>query len=71
MPLFLFVFQGCYASVLLESTLENPAEMEHPAKNPSLRGFDVIDEAKAQVEAMCPSTVMCRHSCFCCEGRRP
>lgn len=45
--------------MLLESTLGNPAERYHPANFPTLRGFEVIDEAKAKLEAVCPNTVSC------------
>ncbi|CAA6663627.1 unnamed protein product [Spirodela intermedia] len=40
--------RGCDGSVLLDSTPENP-----------LRGFEVIEEAKAVLESHCPNTVSC------------
>jgi hypothetical protein len=50
--------QGCDASVLIKSTPNNTAERD-AIPNQTLRGFDIVDEIKSQVEAVCPGIVSC------------
>ncbi|KAI3464792.1 hypothetical protein Pfo_021455 [Paulownia fortunei] len=50
--------RGCDASVLLNSKGNNQAEKDGPP-NISLHAFYVIDNAKKEVEKMCPGVVSC------------
>ena len=56
---FMIVSQGCDGSILLDDTNTMKGEKgANPNKN-SLRGFEVIDSIKTDVEKTCPSTVSC------------
>ncbi|KAL7104952.1 hypothetical protein ACP275_07G014400 [Erythranthe tilingii] len=50
--------RGCDASILLDSKSGQKSEKESPM-NKGVQGFEVIDDAKAQIEAQCPNTVSC------------
>nr|DAD40288.1 TPA_asm: hypothetical protein HUJ06_014611 [Nelumbo nucifera] len=47
--------QGCDASVLIDG----PSTEKTAPPNQLLRGYDVIDDAKTQLEAACPGVVSC------------
>ncbi|KAA8540103.1 hypothetical protein F0562_026795 [Nyssa sinensis] len=50
---------GCDASVLIDSTPNNAAEKDGPPNGFTLRGLEVIDNAKARLEAECRGVVSC------------
>ncbi|XP_010523397.1 PREDICTED: peroxidase 44-like [Tarenaya hassleriana] len=49
---------GCDASLLIDSIPGRPSEKD-AGPNLSVRGYEIIDEAKRQLEAKCPATVSC------------
>ncbi|XP_057458316.1 cationic peroxidase 1-like [Lotus japonicus] len=51
--------QGCDASVLLKDTTTFKGEQSALPNVNSLRGYDVIDNIKAQLEKWCPGVVSC------------
>lgn len=52
------MMQGCDASILIESTKNNTAEMDS-IPNLTLHGLDLIDLAKIALEKVCPGIVSC------------
>ncbi|CAL5431619.1 unnamed protein product [Camellia sinensis] len=50
--------KGCDASILIDSTQTTQSEKD-AFPNQSVRGFDLIDEAKSNLEAACPRIVSC------------
>ncbi|KAK7286597.1 hypothetical protein RJT34_21704 [Clitoria ternatea] len=55
---FILSLKGCDASILIDSKNNSKAEKD-ASDSIFLRGFDVIDEIKENVETACPSTVSC------------
>lgn len=51
--------QGCDGSLLLDDTKDFKGEKNAGPNRNSVRGYDVIDKIKADVERACPSTVSC------------
>lgn len=53
------LLQGCDGSVLLDDTAHFKGEKNAGPNRNSVKGFDIIDNIKADVERICPSTVSC------------
>ncbi|KAI3969920.1 hypothetical protein MKX01_038388 [Papaver californicum] len=60
--------QGCDASVLLDDSSTIASEKNSIPNKNSLRGYEVIDEIKAQLEAACPQILLRGLYCTCCKG---
>lgn len=56
---FLVLIQGCDASVLLDDNENFVGEKTAAPNVNSLRGFEVIDAIKSEMESVCPQTVSC------------
>ncbi|KAJ1685906.1 hypothetical protein LUZ63_017296 [Rhynchospora breviuscula] len=52
------IVQGCEGSILIQSPATGNQEKDS-SNHAGLRGFDVIDNAKAQLESQCPGIVSC------------
>jgi len=50
-----FVMQGCDGSILITG----PSAERNSLTNLGLRGFEVIEDVKEQLEAVCPGVVSC------------
>ncbi|XP_019450494.1 PREDICTED: lignin-forming anionic peroxidase-like [Lupinus angustifolius] len=51
--------QGCDASILLDDSSSIESEKTAIQNDKSIRGYDIIDKAKAEVEKICPEIVSC------------
>lgn len=51
--------QGCDGSILLDDVGSFVGEKTAPGNNNSVRGYEVIDEIKRNVELLCPGIVSC------------
>ncbi|CAL0320643.1 unnamed protein product [Lupinus luteus] len=58
-PILFYLIQGCDASVLLDDTSNFTGEKNSFPNANSLRGFEVIDNIKSQLEISCPGVVSC------------
>lgn len=51
--------EGCDGSILIDPTASNPNPEKTANPNLTVRGYDVIDQAKSALEQACPQTVSC------------
>ncbi|KAI3450262.1 hypothetical protein Pfo_006927 [Paulownia fortunei] len=51
--------QGCDGSILLDDTSSFTGEKTAAPNNNSVRGFNVVDDIKSEVESVCPGVVSC------------
>jgi peroxidase len=51
--------QGCDASILLDDSSTIESEKSARPNVNSVRGFEIIDKAKSEVEKVCPGIVSC------------
>jgi peroxidase len=52
------MLKGCDASILID-TIRNNVSEKAAGPNQTVRGFEIIDEAKAKIESACPGVVSC------------
>ena len=52
------MLKGCDASILID-TIRNNVSEKAAGPNQTVRGFEIIEEAKAKIESACPSVVSC------------
>ncbi|KAL9246285.1 hypothetical protein vseg_019841 [Gypsophila vaccaria] len=53
------IVRGCDASVLLDPTPSNNETEKDTVPNSTLRGYEVVDAVKAELEKQCPRVVSC------------
>ena len=51
--------QGCDASILLNNTATIVSEQQALPNNNSIRGLDVVNQIKTELEKACPGVVSC------------
>ncbi|KAJ6711625.1 PEROXIDASE [Salix purpurea] len=50
--------EGCDASILLDAAIGIDSEKDSPP-NKNLKGFDIVDKIKSEIEMVCPGVVSC------------